>query len=65
MNIGERIKQLRIDKNLTQPQLAELANIEQSYLSKLENDKYIPSREILCSLLTRKYSRHKMSSVNG
>jgi transcriptional regulator with XRE-family HTH domain len=51
MNIGERIKQLRTDKNLTQPQLAELANIEQSYLSKLENDKSIPSSEILIGLL--------------
>lgn len=51
MTIGERIKQLRTDKNLTQPQLAELANIEQSYLSKLENDKSIPSGEILNNLL--------------
>jgi transcriptional regulator with XRE-family HTH domain len=51
MNIGERIKQLRTDKNLTQPQLAELANIEQSYLSKLENDKSIPSAEILMAVL--------------
>lgn len=51
MTIGERIKQLRTDKNLTQPQLAELANIEQSYLSKLENDKSIPSPEILIGLL--------------
>lgn len=51
MTIGERIKQLRTDKNLTQHQLAELASIEQSYLSKLENDKSIPSGEILNSLL--------------
>lgn len=51
MNIGERIKQLRTDKNLTQPQLAKLANIEQSYLSKLENDKSIPSAEILMAVL--------------
>lgn len=51
MTIGERIKQLRTDKNLTQPQLAEAAGIEQSYLSKLENDKSIPSGEILTSLL--------------
>lgn len=51
MNIGERIKQLRTDKNLTQPQLAELANIEQSYLSKLENDKSVPSADILMAVL--------------
>lgn len=51
MNIGDRIKQIRADKNLTQPQLAEMIGIEQSYLSKLENDKSIPSAEIFQSLL--------------
>ncbi len=51
MNIGERIKQIRAEKNLTQPQLAEMIGIEQSYLSKLENDKSIPSAEIFQSLL--------------
>lgn len=51
MNIGERIKQIRAEKNLTQPQLAEIIGIEQSYLSKLENDKSIPSAEIFQSLL--------------
>lgn len=51
MNIGEKIKQLRIDKNLTQPQLAEAIGIEQSYLSKLENDKSIPSADIFQAIL--------------
>ncbi len=51
MNIGEKIKQLRTDKNLTQPQLAEAIGIEQSYLSKLENDKSIPSAEIFQAIL--------------
>jgi transcriptional regulator with XRE-family HTH domain len=51
MNIGERIKQIRAEKNLTQPQLAEMIGIEQSYLSKLENDKSIPSADIFQSLL--------------
>lgn len=51
MNIGDRIKQLRIEKNLTQPQLAEAIGIEQSYLSKLENDKSIPSAEIFQAIL--------------
>lgn len=51
MNIGEKIKQLRTDKNLTQPQLAEAIGIEQSYLSKLENEKSIPSAEIFQSIL--------------
>lgn len=51
MNIGEKIKQLRTEKNLTQPQLAEAIGIEQSYLSKLENDKSIPSADIFSSIL--------------
>jgi transcriptional regulator with XRE-family HTH domain len=51
MNIGEKIKQLRTEKNLTQPQLAEAIGIEQSYLSKLENDKSIPSAEIFQAIL--------------
>ncbi|GGY85037.1 hypothetical protein GCM10011613_32670 [Cellvibrio zantedeschiae] len=51
MNIGEKIKQLRTDKNLTQPQLAEAIGIEQSYLSKLENDKSIPSADIFQAIL--------------
>lgn len=51
MNIGEKIKQLRTEKNLTQPQLAEAIGIEQSYLSKLENDKSIPSADIFQAVL--------------
>lgn len=51
MNLGERIKQLRAEKNLTQPQLAEAVGIEQSYLSKLENDKSIPSADIFSLML--------------
>ncbi|MES2015822.1 MAG: helix-turn-helix transcriptional regulator [Pseudomonadota bacterium] len=51
MNFGEKLKQLRTDKNLTQPQLAEAIGIEQSYLSKLENDKSVPSAEIFQAIL--------------
>ena len=51
MNIGEKIKQLRTEKNLTQPQLAEAIGIEQSYLSKLENDKSVPSADIFQAIL--------------
>ena len=46
MNFGEKLKQIRTQKNLTQPQMAEAIGIEQSYLSKLENDKSIPSAEM-------------------
>jgi len=51
MNFGERLKQLRTEKGLTQPQFAQLAGIEQSYLSKLENDKSVPSAEMFATIL--------------
>lgn len=52
MNFGERLKQIRTDKSLTQPQFAQLAGIEQSYLSKLENDKSVPSAEMFSTILS-------------
>lgn len=51
MTLGEYIRSLRNAKELSQPELARLANIEQSYLSKLENDKSIPSNDILRQLI--------------
>lgn len=51
MNFGDRLKQLRTQKSLTQPQLAQAIGIEQSYLSKLENDKSIPGADIFQSIL--------------
>jgi len=50
MKLGEKIKQLRNDAGLTQPELAEKANIEQSYLSKLENEKGSPSFEVITKI---------------
>jgi len=47
MKLGEKIKLLRTEKDMTQPELASKAGIEQSYLSKLENDKGIPSFDII------------------
>lgn len=52
MSLGEQLKNQRHKKQLSQPELAELAGIEQSYLSKLENDKATPSNEILRKLLS-------------
>ncbi|MBB3222283.1 helix-turn-helix domain-containing protein [Pseudoduganella umbonata] len=51
MNFGEKLKQIRTQRGLTQPQFAEQLGIEQSYLSKLENDKSVPSAEMLTSIL--------------
>jgi transcriptional regulator with XRE-family HTH domain len=51
MNFGDLLKQLRTQKSLTQPQLAQAIGIEQSYLSKLENDKSIPGADIFQAIL--------------
>jgi transcriptional regulator with XRE-family HTH domain len=52
MTLGEQLKKLRNTKAMSQPDLANLAGIEQSYLSKLENDKSMPSNDIFRKLLT-------------
>lgn len=52
MTLGEKLKQLRQEKGLSQPELAAEAGIEQSYLSKLENDKSLPSNDIFRKILT-------------
>jgi transcriptional regulator with XRE-family HTH domain len=51
MNVGEKLRQLRQEKNLTQPELAETLGIEQSYLSKLENGKSLPSGDVFNRIL--------------
>lgn len=52
MKFGEKLKRVRTEQGLTQPQFAERLGIEQSYLSKLENDKSIPSAEMFATILT-------------
>ena len=52
MTLGHRIKQLRQEFELSQPELADKIGIEQSYLSKLENDKALPSKDIFAGILT-------------
>jgi len=51
MNLGEKLRHLRQSRNLTQPELAEALGIEQSYLSKLENGKYVPSSDVFARIL--------------
>lgn len=52
MTLGDYIKDKRAAMQLSQPQLAEQIGIEQSYLSKLENDKSLPSNDVFRRLLT-------------
>ncbi len=62
MKFGEFLKTEREDRNWTQPQAAEAIGIEQSYLSKLENNKAIPSAEIFDQLMaTYEFDLHKIA----
>jgi transcriptional regulator with XRE-family HTH domain len=48
MNFGQKLRQLRIEKDLTQQQLAErLGYKTNSYVSDVESGHFIPSREKL------------------
>lgn len=47
MSIGERIKNLRKERKLTQVELAKKSNISRSYLTDIENNRYNPSVETL------------------
>lgn len=47
MKLSEKIKLLRTSNEMTQPELSAKTGIEQSYLSKLENDKGSPSFDII------------------
>ncbi|PXF62639.1 helix-turn-helix domain-containing protein [Kangiella spongicola] len=52
MTLGEKLRSLRSTSGWTQPEFAKKLGIEQSYLSKLENDRSIPSVEIFDKLCT-------------
>ena len=49
--IGLRLKQARLAKNLSQPQLAEAADISVSFLSNLENGRQAMNIKTLIALL--------------
>jgi transcriptional regulator with XRE-family HTH domain len=42
MDVAERIKQLRKERNMSSNKLAELCNVSQSVISKLENGHRVP-----------------------
>ncbi|MCL2676044.1 MAG: helix-turn-helix domain-containing protein [Firmicutes bacterium] len=50
MDIGEKIKELRQEKDLTQAQLAELLKIDKSTIAKYETDSREPKVYILCKI---------------
>ena len=50
--LGQKIKQIRKSKNLTQFQLAELAGINEKHISKIETGVYFPTYNTLKKILT-------------
>lgn len=51
MTFGERVRELRLQKGLAQRDLAELVEIDFTYLSKIENDRVSPpSDEVIHNL---------------
>lgn len=50
MNLGERLKQLRLEKEISQKELAEKFNIARSTLSQYESNQRTPSDEIKVKL---------------
>jgi len=50
MHIGEKIKQIRHEKNMSLRQLAVMSDINHAYLSRIENGKVQPSVESLTKI---------------
>ena len=50
-DIGQRIKEKRIEKGLTQEKLSELGNIGPSHMSHIESGSTVPSFEVFISIL--------------
>lgn len=51
IKIGNKLKNLRLSKNLTTQQVADKVNVSQSYISRFENDKAIPDVDMLNRIL--------------
>lgn len=51
MNIGQKIKNLRIQKDLTQEELGERTDLSKGYISQLERDLSSPSMDTFFSIL--------------
>lgn len=50
MSLGNRLKQLRKEKGWSQDELAYHANVDGRQLSRYENDKVVPSVEVLLKM---------------
>ena len=50
MDIGEKLRRLRIQRNLTQEEMAEALNISLEHLSKMERGKRKPSIDLIIAM---------------
>ena len=50
-NLGQRVSQFRVDKGLTQNDLAELSGLSHSALSKIENNQLSPTFETILKII--------------
>ena len=53
MKIGSLIKKIRVGKEMTQVQLADRMDITQNYISLIETNTKVPSKDII-----KKFSNH-------
>lgn len=50
VNFGKNLKEKRQEKGFTQERLAELADVDRTYIYRLENNKRFPSLAVLLQL---------------
>ena len=50
-NLGQRVRQFRVDQGLTQTNLAELSGLSHSALSKIENNQLSPTFETILKII--------------
>ena len=62
-SIGERLKRLRIQKNLTQEELGERTDLSKGYISQVERDLASPSMETFFNILQVLDVLLKISSI--
>ena len=50
MDFGKQIKQMRLERNLTQEQMAEQLGVSRQAVSNWENNKNLPDLELIISM---------------
>ena len=50
MDFGKQIKQMRLERKLTQEQMAELLGVSRQAVSNWENNKNLPDLELIISM---------------